>query len=207
MNETQDRNKPLVNVKELAAKMIWRLGGCTDLAVCMALLETFREFCDQSEVWRETRKLEIADCGFDVEQHSVCQSQIPNPKSQIHHFCVPAGCRVKSVFTVRSCLGVFPSRAWRFLECHGGHGEIETRNLHKEDMRVDFSVVPNDDNENIPQWMVDRWGGVIRSGALYRLFAMDGKPWSDATQARLEMEKWTAGLSEAAHEGIVRGSF
>ena len=196
MDATQDRNRPLRAVMEMAERMMLRLNGCADVMVARALIDAFREFCDRSEVWRDWVCLSARDA-----EGCCCQG-----RWRAYLPCVPAGCHVKSVFGVRADGREVPRRHWSFTDgACGGWVEVDGTWLSLGEVRrleAWVSFVPDDDNEDIPRWMVQRWGGVIRSGALYRLFAMDGKAWSDATQARLELEAWNAGVSEAAYAGM-----
>ena len=215
--DTQDNNRPLDAVvvggaaafKQLVSKMILRLNGITDVMVRSALLEAGSEFCGETEAWREVTCLCPAmycgccGTGSEVEWE-------PGTAADFR-FPVPASCYAKTVFQVSLDGRVIPSRSWSLRNgcgnCGGTVINISGAWLPLEQeawkgLRVAFSVVPEDTIEELPRELMVKYGNVITSGALFSLFAMERKPWSDSTQAQIELGKWNAGKNRASYEGI-----
>lgn len=217
MSDTQTNNKPLAasagswwdvaSVTELADRMVWRLRGCSDLAIRMSLCEAWRRFCDETEVWRAKLTGALTDCS----ECGDCGAIETAGEETVHRYrlSAPAASHTKSVFSVyvNDALLENNGRNWFVREsvCCGPILEVYSGITDRTEdvVKASCSLVPDDGGEVVPSFLMRRYGNVIVSGALYTLLAQDGKPWSDATMARVEMENWNNGMSGASLDGIV----
>lgn len=217
MSETQSTNKPLTAaagswwdvsaVTLLADRMIWRLPGCSDLAVRMSLCEAWRQFCDQTEVWRE----KLTGFPKDCSECSDCGAIETAGEETVHRYGLyaQAACHIKSVFSVyvNDVQLDNDGMNW-FVRDTGCRGLILEVRSGISDRGTDIvkavcSIVPDDGGEVAPSTLMKKYGPVIVSGALYPLLGQTGKAWSDSGLAQVEMANWNAGLSEASLDGIV----
>ena len=217
MSDTQNTNKPftaasvtgwdVVSLGELASKMVWRLPGCSDLAIRMSLCAAWRQFCDTTEAWRCRREVTLTD----LSEYGECAESIiaADDSVLLYKISTPASCHVKSVFSVYVNDVKLPNdgRTWKVSEFSGCGKIIEIHGWISDSaadvVKASYSIIPDDDGEEIPAMILRKYGPVIVSGAIYPLFAQDRKPWSDATMAGMERDNWNNGMSEAALDGIV----
>lgn len=60
-------------------------------------------------------------------------------------------------------------------------------------------------NPSLPRWFVERYGECITHGALMRIYAMSGKPWSDPTLARMHGVAYNNDLNRLSFGRITGG--
>lgn len=64
-------------------------------------------------------------------------------------------------------------------------------------LEVDAVLRPELDADDIPDWLMDRFGEVIIAGAMWRLLRQRRKPWSDPERAEEYRAEWRRGLAAA----------
>lgn len=78
---------------------------------------------------------------------------------------------------------------------------------HESAIRADFILRPRRGATEIPETVADRWGDIIDHGALSRLLAVPGKPWTEyggaGYYAGLFQQAIIEWKSKAADEGMV----
>lgn len=72
-----------------------------------------------------------------------------------------------------------------------------------------FSVVPDigapPENQKAPRWFLSKYEKVLMHGTMLRLFSMDGKPWTNGTQAQMNATAYMAELNRVTHGLITSG--
>lgn len=193
--ETEWESPEFESVASLAENMIYLLPGCDDAMVRLTLQEAYRGFCRDSGVLRTWRKLEVdADGKHAGPVAPVLSGEID---------CV----------TEVLVDGVVPhkARGWKavgdppliVLPVPAGVTEPDGENIK---LLVETVEIPHMREERAPKPFLRRYGDAIKAGALFRLYTMAGRPWSDAEQARQRGIEYSNAVSEARQRGMEGGA-
>ena len=212
------------SVAELAEDVEFRLPGCSEVLVRKSLRTAYRDFCRLTQCYRTVRR--AAPCpGTAAEAWTYpVIPQIPGCQVDAVSSVTVNGVRLKdSEWEAR----VFPlftvsirRMPERFAKCrcalHAGphHGRDPWRwphgPLHPDPCgwdKVDIEVVevPRFDSESAPAWFLDRFADAVISGALAKLFAMQGRPWTDPAQCQQETVRWENFCTVAKLNSLTKG--
>ena len=177
----------VATIAQLAQKIVYRVPGCDDLTVRMALREAFADFARLSccfTTWRKV-KLEVNKDAYPVAPI------IPGMFVSAITYVVINRRKLLSPMDYTILTGATPIIA---LAKHHVPEEID-----REAPKVHIRAVelPKEGSERAPSWFLEKFGGAVASGALVRLFGMSGRAWADAEQARMEATRWENALTTA----------
>ena len=177
-----------MNLGSLAEDMVYRLPGCADVMIRKTLQNVYREFCKITWALRSTTVSEL------VKGTSKYNVIIPSQSTVLRVVKVKKGTSVLQEGT-------------QYRALVGSPAKIELLSVPTDcDEGVELSVesvcVPTRGAEDVPNWFEAMYGDALVSGALFVLFAMSGKPWTDESQAKMEGIKWRDALSDASAKSI-----
>ena len=178
----------------LAAEMVWRLPGCADVSVRLALQSAWREFCDGSECLRfplrapleRGRRVYPVAAPYGASVRRVAYAALERP-GDIRRL------REGEDFAVRN--GTPPAIA---LAREPGDPGAEPPPF----LIALLVLRPVRGSEDIPPDLLDRHGDAIVHGAMWRLLSMQGRPWSDPAAARDERTAFDNAMHEAAYTDL-----
>lgn len=179
----------IVNLGSLAENMVYRLPGCSDLMIRKTLQNVYREFCKISTGLRMRADFTRLEGVRDYTLNPIFASVIDT----VTDVSLSTGTRlVANVDYVLVAGGSFISvrLAEGLVTDLAGTGETVPT------LQVECVLVPLLNCEEAPAWFLSRYADAIISGALYRLFAMGNKPWSDGSQAAQEQVSYNNALNE-----------
>ena len=166
----------MVTLSSLAENMVYRLPGCSDTMIRKTLQESYRDFCQNTNVFLSKVDVRTNDLSETIEVSSC------------------GGGFIETVESVRLNGAKLNHRDFRAKYCGScvkisllGNFGIKTNS--ESEVSVKFIEIPDITSEKIPRWMLQKYGDAIVSGALFRLFSMSNKPWSDPQQALYERER------------------
>ncbi len=181
-----------VNLGTLADDMIYRLPGCADVMVRRTLQSVFREFCTVTWAMRATVKIPLIAGERSYRIIIPSQTYILNVvgvwRGETRH--PMTGGRDYSIVTGSPVTLHLPSAPIQEEQDEGVLIEVEV------------ALVPTRGSEDVPMWFADRYSDALISGAMFRLLAMEGRPWSDKAQAAMESIAWQNALSSASVKSI-----
>lgn len=177
-----------VNLGSFAEDMVYRLPGCSDLMIRKTLQIVYRDFCETTWALKATSKVELVEGIVS------------------YRIIIPSQTYVYRVISVKRGGHVISQR--NHFSAVTGHPVTVV--LAQEPASSDTGVVletevvcvPTRGSEDLPSWFSDMYGSAIVSGALFRLFSMGKKPWSDGTQANTEGIAWQNALNDASAKSI-----
>lgn len=211
------------SIAELAEDVEFRLPGCSEVLVRKALRTAYRDFCRVTQCYRTVRVASPCPGAAEPWTYPV-PAMIPGCQVDAVVGVRVGGRDLKpSEWSAR----VFPTFAVsirrmpeRFERCHcpvhphshhapepgpcphgtphpchGGRGMVE----------VEAVEVPVFDGEQAPAWFLDRFADAVVSGALVKLFGMQGRPWADPAQGQQETIRYENFCTVAKLNSLTRG--
>lgn len=193
----------VVNLGSLADNMVYQLPGCSDLMIRKTLQSVYREFCETAASLRMKAAFDIED-GVSIYTlqpvyscivDSVCKVWIGDRVLKAgRDFELVDGDLVRIILPVGVVSGI------------AGLPEADRPSLEAECV-----LVPTINSEECPTWFMQKYGTALVSGALYRLFSMTNRSWSDTAQAAREFNSYQnavnrSRLSICSNDGSVSGS-
>lgn len=160
-----------------------RLPGAMDNQIYFELADVLEDFLQRSTCWREVIPVTVVDGTFDYEiSFDDIDSQITsllwvrdiNDSNVWATYLSPGLLRFRDGITP----GVY--NAWVVLNVAG-------KNVSKK-------------YPEFPQWVADRYAGVIADGVVGRMAAMPAKPFSSINHAAFYSKKFVEGASSARIE-------
>jgi hypothetical protein len=156
------------------------LPGCESGAAMAALRETGREFCRQTDVWRET----------------LAVSAVAGTAAYALAY---AGASVQRVLAVRLDGRALDERQYGFAP--DGALTLATAPVANGALSVDVVLVPTVAATGLPDWLMARHGADIAGGAAARLKVQGNVPWSDEGGAGLGLRLFDLACATARREG------
>lgn len=189
--ETEYDQPDFYSLAELANGMVYKLPGCSDMMIRASIIETYREFCQQT---------------LCLRSYYCCDTD---------RLCIPVPVRYGGIVDSVTCVkvngniltqhrdymiknGESPSVILRdFFKVNDEAAKKFPEFADKEKNHVEiYSVeIPKIGEEKAPSWFYHKYSDAIISGALSNLFAMQGRPWSDPVQSQKELIKYSNHLS------------
>jgi hypothetical protein len=177
-----------VNLGSLAEDMVYRLPGCADLMIRKTLQAVYREFCEMTWALRSVSTNEL------VEGEASYRIIVP---SQTYVFRVVKVKKGNSILAEGTQFTAMTGQPIRIV-LSSVPSSSDTGVL----LETEVVCVPTRGSEDVPVWFSDMYGSALVSGALFRLFAMESKPWTDVSQAKLEGIMWQNSLNDATAKSI-----
>lgn len=168
--DTELETPELESLSSLAQHLVYRLPECDDATIRLTLREVYRDFCRRACCLRVRRHF-----------HGPCC-----------HIPVAFGGTVLQVTEVWS--GTHRLRAGREFTCAGSNVMIPHHRC--DDVVIAWVEIPPLSCEEAPQWILDKYGDALCSGALARLLAQPNRPWSDQQMAVAESQRYEAAVGE-----------
>lgn len=198
--EEDSESLQVVNLGTLADNMVYLLPGCSDLMIRKTLQSVYREFCETAASLRMTANIDLV---VDVQDYALS----PQFSCIVDSVCkvwigdriLKAGKDYEIIDGSRTKIGLDA----RFVV------NIDAANAPV--LGVECVLVPEVNSEGGPSWFIKKYGAAIVSGALYRLFSMTNRPWSDPAQASREFNNYQnaanrSRLAICSGDGSVSGS-
>lgn len=193
----------VVNLGSLADNMVYLLPGCSDLMIRKTLQSVYREFCDTSASLRMKATFDIEDGVqeytlqpiFSCVVDSVCKVWLGDKVLKpVRDFTLMDGDLIKVVLPLGRVSGI---------------ADMDVSLIPT--LEVECVLVPTLNSEECPSWFHQKYGTAIISGALYRLFSMTNRPWSDPAQASREFNSYQNAVNRSrlaicSGDGSVSGS-
>jgi hypothetical protein len=168
------------SLMSLAEQIVLRLPGCDDEMVRKAISSSYRDFVKRSCLFRTRQEIELS-------------------KYYTQYLCIPMtiDCVVDCVtrvfddgYELDNSLYMFSNGNCCF-DCSVLPPEGKTRKVVVECLESPFLGT-----ERAPAMFVRQYGDAIVSGVLWKLMAMQGKPWSDPQQAAMCAVEYENALTE-----------
>lgn len=188
-------------LRALVEDIVYQMPSCPDISIRKELQRAWRDFADRTSCWKATPKVALA-AGDDLYA-------IPTPY----------GATVKTVdFTafIAPEGGFRPFRPREVRPDGGGNWLVRLQVVPDgafvakwPDMEIRITLLPWRNDEDAPQWVVEKYGPALAAGAIWRLASQEGKPWSNAALAEQSLSDWRDALNEAsiraiAPDGVIR---
>lgn len=177
-----------VNLGSLAEDMVYLLPGCSDLMIRKTLQTAYRDFCETTWALKAT--------STNVLVEDECSYRIVIP-SQTYVFRVVNVKKGSSLLVEGRDYTANTGQPIKVVLL-----QAPTSSDSGTTLETEVVCVPTRGSEDLPTWFSDMYGNAIISGALFRLFSMGGKPWSDDAQARTEAIAWQNALNDASAKTI-----
>ncbi len=181
----RDEGSPLVSVNTIIGNVMYRVPQCADLMAEMELRRAAHILADASGALCINLDITLAVVG-DVNTLTYTLSPTTVSKVAIVYGVYVNGVRLaNSAFTLSDdATQTITISAASFTEAG-------------DTLRVVCSLSPKQSCGSFPAWFIEDYGDTITSGALSRLFGMDGKPWTDYSSARLESIAFHNGVTDS----------
>ena len=202
----------LGSIGDLAEQMVYRLNSCSDLMISKMLQQAFSDFAKNTccfttiqevELERKEREYPIAATipGMLIDAISEVKygrKVLENPRHYTTDMIggVP---RITFTFDIADpdfCHEPDPERPVPEREIRS-MAERRRRDFEKCKVFVRCVEVPRIGSEKAPRWFLNKYGDAVVSLALFRLFGMSGKPWSDPLQANAELVRYENAATQA----------
>jgi len=185
------------------------LPSCPEPLILQALRKKTRQFCQDTDVWREQLKDidlvagqrdYVLNPSFDAEIRKIVEVRINTAENRAAGY---RGAEVKSQY-------------YMF------HGELSQRlgvNLQPNTLTLDESLEPSASETGglevkvslapllmagqVDQDFLQKWCEAIIGGAMFYLMTMPRKKWSDPQKAGLYLVDYNKGISRARRENVV----
>ena len=176
------------NLGSLSEDMVYRLPGCADLMIRKTLQNVFREFCLTTWALRGT------------SEHAIVADQAS------YNIVIPSSTYIHRIVSVYKGTSLLVENV-DYTALTGTPAKVVLKSVPTSAdsavvLKVETVCVPTRGSEDVPTWFSEMYGDALISGALYKLFAMDGKPWADTSQAKLEGIAWQNAINEASSKSI-----
>ena len=173
--------------------------GCPGVTAAQQARLAAIEFCERSRCWREITTVTVDAAGeaalvappeaaiFEIEQAEANGAPLlPTQHTRIHD--LPAGAPAYITQVNPNAITVFPTL---------GPVDVRLSLFLKPTLLDEFGTDPTDPLFNrydvVPDWLLTQHGHRIADGALGRILAIPGEPWTD-----LQRAAYHAGLFEEA---------
>ena len=201
----------LVTIAELAERIVFRLPGCSDVAIRKTIQEVYREFCRETQCLTANRAIPlVSGCArypvvpvFGGVVGEVRKVRIGNGELVQGRDYVLEDGTSKCIVLNRSFL---PTERRSGENTPDGaivsYSPVVNTSVpaDKRVMVVTAYEFPKVGSESAPSWFVEKHGDAIVSGVMARLCAMSGRAWSDAQVAAEERIRYENFKSEARME-------
>lgn len=195
--------KDFDTIANIAEDLVYRLPGCTDMMVRKTLQNTYREFAKASCVFKTVRHLPIVgkECHFgptlpDMYVDAVVDVRLAERKLIEKLDYVIVNNSLISLLGMPNFDMGDGDEALKFI--------VDAADVPKEfhkggvpALDIVCVEVPRHGSESAPSWFLEKFHDAIASGALYHLFSMKNKPWSDEAQAIVEKDAYNGFMNEA----------
>lgn len=184
------------------------LPGCPQPLILQALRKKVRQFCQDTDAWREQLK--------DINLVAGQRDYVLNPSFDAE---------IRKIVEVR--INTAANRAAGHIgapvdfQRYTFHGELSQRsgaNLPPNTLTLDATLNPSESVAGglevkvslapllmagqVDQDFLQKWGEAIIGGAMFYLMAMKNKKWSDPQKAGLYLVDYYKGLSRARRENV-----
>lgn len=183
----------LASVSELAENIVYRLPGCTDLAVRKTIRDVYREFCRETQCLTAERRINLVNHEAHYPVYAmfggvVCgvrEVRLDNLVLKAwRDYTVVNGCDVvlgrHHVLDDRRDCREDGMRDGSFKVDRIHTGDVRRR--HPELVIVAYEI-PKLESEKAPRWFIEKHGEAIVDGVLAELQSMTGRAWSDPAKA------------------------
>lgn len=219
--ETEWERPEFDSVPSLAENAVYLLPGCDSVLLRKSLQWAYRDFCRQSAALRTWRRIEpdwktraypvspvlsgMIDCVTRVEYG--------RPRREARGWRVvgdPPMLELPRCFTQHE-ITEGPEVAWVQEKPNVGALPVEAKDgdgpprPRPWGLWVEAVETPNIGEERAPKAFLRRHGEAIIDGALARMLSMQGRPWTDAEQARQHAVAYQNAVSEARYRGMNGG--
>ncbi len=163
-------------------------GGTDDKFLKEVLRLSARDFCRETEAWREIVSF---DTVADVANYTIStplQTAWPNVDLYRVYYVVKEDIEVDASDYTLSVAGVLafdpaPSVAGDTVEAY-------------------CVVLPRRACSSYPTWLLNQWSEGIIAGALWRLFSIKDRPWSDPNRAKQTYDDYRSSVAQAKSMNI-----
>ena len=168
--------------------------GATDTAILIALRRGARELCSRSQIWR----VDLPDIDLVASQASYT---LPSYGAQIHRvLSVKLRSSGSASFDMTDPINpgsyiIKPGNTLLFSPSSSAPAWSLTAG-----MRVKAVLRPGYNDDEIPEWIVDRWGDAIAGYAKNFLASQPKKTYTDPAVAVQGKAEFNKGLTEAMRE-------
>ena len=214
------------SVPTLAENAEWRLPGNVTVPLRKSLQEAYRDFCRRSAALRTWRKVDLID---GVTRYAVapilsgeidCIAQVvwSHSRAEVRGWRAfgdaPPQIEIPRWVSGRHLIECEFAPRVEYVQAHENTGVTPVEIAVEEDepprprlwsVLVEVVEVPYVNEERAPKAFLARYGEAILSGALVRLFSMQGKAWTDAEQARQHGIHYENAIAEARLRGMRGG--
>lgn len=160
------------------------LNGCPSPVVNESLRRGLREFCRESEAWRETLSTTTV---ADQTEYTISSLITGDGRIQrVREIRVSDNALHPSLYTVED------DRTLTFKNALAG----------SETMEVDVSLLPTERWDTIPDTLADEWGDAPKAWALAHLKAMPRTPWADPDGAQYWRDTYRGYVIQALGLGM-----
>lgn len=204
------------SIGELAEDIELRVPGCSEVLVRKALRTAYRDFCRVTQCYRTVRRAELRRDAMSGAWTCPVAPMI-------------SGCQVDAVVAVKVNGVALKDSEWtssvfpmftvsvrrtpeRFERCRcpmherrrPPHGPEEWPDGPAR-VEIEAVEVPRFDREDAPAWFLDRFADAVISGALVKLFGMQGRPWTDPAQGQQEAVRYENFCTVAKMNALTKG--
>jgi hypothetical protein len=188
----------IVRYDQLYPGMAVELPGVEDRSFLRALRDAGRRFCDRTEIWAWTLDpIDLVEEQLDYTLAHEWQAVIKRVlEVRINSEAgVTAGTKGNAQdeslyeFTPPSTLTLDDS--------------LEPGADLTDGLEADVVLVPNLRCDEIPEYIIERWGEAIMAGAIAELKRQPNRGWTDPDGAGYFQTQWNRGLNAALREGAV----
>jgi hypothetical protein len=168
----------MTDLSTLDVKVLTRCMGCPLPLVKQAIREGATQFCRNTGIWRV--RLDGDDTIYTEAGEKNYAATLPETYTAFIK-------RVSAVYHNGSTTPMDEGR-WAF----GPDGVLRLASAPSADdetLVLEVVLIPSDDAEDLPDWLVARWGRGIWQRAVAELKGMAGKKWSDGAGAREAMRE------------------
>lgn len=172
------------NLYDVIPLVASHVGGVPTPFLKQILRQIGRDFCHQTEVWREM--LDAIDSVKDQADYTL-----------VHSYDADI-LRVRDV--------TYNTLCWAYTVDAAGEVITLDPTPNRDDLEIVAKVVfwPHESCSVYPSWLISRWGRAIAEGTKARLASMQGRPWFNATQAQLSDAEYRRLMGEAKMENQTR---
>lgn len=173
--------------------------GCLDGTLRMELFNVTKEFCQRSDIWRESVHIHIQPNIHEYTIHS-------QDRALINRLLAVEGSH-RTTGSDKHLFGVPRVPQEGYLDIAGENAilRIPRPPSEKEEWQAHISLAPIDptDSEGLPRlpnYIVEKYQDSIQSGLLSRLMMYPGKPYSSPQMAQFHGRRFYTGVNLAKKE-------
>lgn len=210
------------SVPSLAENMAYLLPGCDPVLVRKSLQHAYMDFCRRSAALKTWRSVQFVPGVFAYPVAPILSSEIDcvtqvvrmHSRVPLRTWCVvgdnPPMLRLPHWFAKPDCDAEHPNVVYEQTIENVGSMPVATEPADPprpivHGVLVEAVEVPHIGEERAPKAFLSRYGDALVDGALFRLFSMQGRAWTDVEQARQRGIAYTNALSEARQRSMFGG--